>query len=128
MGTTCGFTGAGRGEALEGAVDEIMSDLAKAPAYTSRGRVLVDRALVKDVVEAYGAWGDYVVDKILDTWMSAEKTLKVSAAKLANDSLRIAKELSKIKGARGYMDAIDIFEDLASSSVHTARGAMFELS
>jgi hypothetical protein len=43
------------------------------------------------------------------------------------DTLAIAKDLSRIKGARGYQDAIDIFEDLASSSKYTPRGAMYEL-
>jgi hypothetical protein len=118
----CQFTPAGFGEAVEGAVDEIVEDLVHAPGYASRGQVLLSRKLIKDVVEAYGPWGDYVVEKILDTWSSAP-----NAAKLADETLRIAEDLSRIKGSRGYMDAIDIFEDLASSSVHTARGTMYEL-
>jgi hypothetical protein len=79
-------------------------------------------ATAKDVMEAYGPWGGHVVQCILDTWSTAP-----NAVKLAEDALAIAKDLSRIKGARGYQDAIDIFEDLASSSKYTPRGAMYEL-
>ena len=120
--STCRFTPKGKGEAVKGAVDEIIEDLRQARAYSSRGRVLVNRKLIEDVVEAYGPWGPHVVEQINNTWSSMS-----NGVKLFDDSLRIAKDLSRIKGARGYMDAVDIFEDLASSSVHTARGTMFEL-
>lgn len=119
----CQFTRTGRGDAFEGAVDEIMDGLAQSPVYSSRGRVLVNRQLIKDVVEAYGPWGDHVVEMITNTWMSAKR----AAVKSVDDTLMVAKSLSAIQDANGYKHAIDIFEDLASSSERTARGTMFEL-
>jgi hypothetical protein len=87
----------------------------------SAGRVFVDRTLVKEVVEAYGPWFDHVVGKILDTWSSAPQ-----AVALAEDTLKTAKDLGSIKGPKGNPDAVDTFDDLASSGVHTARGAMYD--
>jgi hypothetical protein len=120
--SVCSYTARGKAAALIGDVDAVFADLARSPVYASRGRVLIPRKLVKDVMEAYGPWGDHVVQCILDTWSTAP-----NAVKLAEDALAIAKDLSRIKGARGYQDAIDIFEDLASSSKYTPRGAMYEL-
>jgi hypothetical protein len=118
----CTYTARGKSAALISDVDRIFDDLARSPVYASRGRVLIPRKAVKDVLEAYGDWGDHVVDCILGTWSSGP-----NAVKLAEDTLALAKDLSRIKGGRGYQDAIDIFEDLASSSHYTARGTMFEL-
>jgi hypothetical protein len=116
----CTPTTRGAAETLEGAVDdvadEIIQDIKWSKAYAPKGRVLVSRKLVKDVVAAYGTWGDWVVERILQTWQSAP-----NAHKLVNDTLAVAKDISKIKGAR------EIFDDLASSSFQTARGTLFEL-
>ncbi len=114
--STCKFTPRGNAEAVKAAADEIAQDLLKSPAYASRGKLLVNRKLIEDVVEAYGSWGDHVVELINNTWSSAP-----NAAKLFDETLQIAKDLSGIKGA------VDIFEDLASSSVNTARGTIYEL-
>ena len=120
--STCQFTPRGRGDAFEGAVDEIMQDLARSTAYSSHGRALIPRQLVKDVVDAYGPFGDHVVDLITDAWMTAGNRVK-----FAEDTLRVAKALSVIKDAKGYQQAIEIFEDLASSSKNAAPGTLFEL-
>jgi hypothetical protein len=118
--STCQFTRRGLDNALDAAVDEVMEDLARAPAYSSRGRALIPRRIVKDVVEAYGPFGDRVVEWITDAWPPTG-----NAAMLAEDTLRVAKSLSVIKDALGYQQAIEIFEDLASSS--DAVGTLFEL-
>jgi hypothetical protein len=118
----CTYTTRGKNAALIGDVDRIFEDMARSQVYASRGRVLIPRKAVRDVLEAYGDWGDHVVECILNTWSSAS-----NAVKLAEDTLAVAKDLSRIRGRHGYQDAIDIFEDLASSSTSTARGTMFEL-
>ena len=83
--STCQFTPRGRGDAFEGAVDEIMQNLARSTAYSSHGRALIPRQLVKDVVDAYGPFGDQVVDLITDAWMTAGNRVK-----FAEDTLRVA--------------------------------------
>lgn len=120
--STCAFTPRGRGAAFDGAVDELMHDLATSTAYGSRGRSLIPRELVKGVVDAYGPMGDHVVDLITDAWMTAANRVA-----LAEDTLRVARQLSVITDAKGYQQAIEIFADLASSSKHAAPGTLFEL-
>jgi hypothetical protein len=121
---TCGFTAKGKGAAVSGATKEVLQDIREnirlSPVYSSKGKILVNETRIKEVIEAYGAWGDHVVESILEACSKAKGAGK--AVELANDFLEIAKKLSHIRGT------ISVIEDLASSSVHTVRGAMFELS
>ena len=60
----CKYTGTGEAAALQAAVDEIVEDLLPSAAYASGGKLLVDPTLIRDVLKAYGAWGDHVVEMI----------------------------------------------------------------
>jgi hypothetical protein len=114
-------------------VQDIMEDLIQSPVYASRGKVLVDRKLIDEVVEAYGLEGGDVVRNILTAFESVKPKAGISAVTSVNDTLELAKTLSRIKSGHPrapsravYQDAIDIFADLAAHPF-TARGAMFEL-
>ena len=114
----CKYTGTGQAAALQGAVDEIVEDLLHSPVYSTSGKLLVNPDLIRDVLKAYGPQGDHVVEMIVQTW---ERVPKKEAVQLFEDTMRIAKTLSPLRGA------VEVFEDLASSSVNTARGTMYEL-
>jgi hypothetical protein len=114
----CVYNALGKRGALIGEVDEILTEIASAPnVYApARGRPpLIARKPIEEVIKAYGPEGGDVVDNILDAWRSAP-----DAIRHAEDTLIIAKDLSRIEGAA------DIFADLVTSS-STATGTLFEL-
>ncbi len=114
-------------------VQDITRNLLASPVYASRGKVLVNPKLIDDAIAAYGLDGGDVVRDILTAFETVVPAGKVTPAKLANDTLELAKTLSKVKSRHPqfrniavYQDAIDIFADLAAHP-QTAVGAMYEL-